>query len=123
MAIKLLIVDDSDPVRASLRGLLSRVQNITQIEEAATLTEALQCVRRDAPHLMVLDLHLPDGLGTQIIGTLRQLAPSMQIAVLTIHAEQSFRQECLSLGVDWFFDKTSEFEKLISVVCLLSELN
>ena len=121
--IKLLIVDDSEPIRASLRALLSRIQGIASIEETSTLAGALQSVRRNAPHLVILDLHMPDGLGTQVIGTLKQLAPAMLIAVLTFHAEDSYRQKCLSLGVDWFFDKSTEFEKLLNVVRLQVELN
>lgn len=123
MAVTLLIVDDSEPIRTSLRGLLERVPGVTRIEEAATLAEALQSVQQDAPHLVVLDLHLPDGHGTQIIGALKQLAPNMQVAVLTLHAEQAFCHKCLALGADWFFDKTSEFEKLVEVVCQQTKLN
>lgn len=36
MAVRLLIVDDSEPIRTSLRGLLERVQGVAHIEEAAT---------------------------------------------------------------------------------------
>lgn len=122
-SIKLLMVDDSGAIRTSLRSLLSRIPGVASIEEASTLAEALQSVRRDAPHLVILDLHLPDGLGTEVIGTLRQIAPDTQIAVLTLHADHSYRQKCLSLGADWFFDKSTEFENLLNVVRLRAELN
>lgn len=123
MTMKLLIVDDSEPIRASLRGLLGCVAGITRIEEASTLAEAVQYVQRDAPQLVILDLHLPDGLATQVIGTLKQMAPHMAIAVLTLHAEQSYRQRCLALGADWFFDKTREIEELVTVVRQHAALN
>lgn len=122
MAMKLLIVDDSEPIRTSLRGLLSRIVGISSVEEATTLAEAVQSVQRDAPHLMILDLHLPDGLGWQIIGSLKQLSSSLQIAVMTIHADDSYRQRCLMLGANWFFDKATEFEMLLDVVRRQAEL-
>jgi DNA-binding NarL/FixJ family response regulator len=123
MTVKLLIVDDSEPIRASLRGLLRCIAGISRIEEATTLAEAVQSVLRDASDLMILDLHLPDGLATQVIGRLKQLAPNMGIAVLTLHAEQGYRQKCLALGADWFFDKTRECEDLLAVVRQYAELH
>ncbi len=121
--MNLLIVDDSEPVRAGLRGLLSRIPGVTRIEDAATLAEALQSVQREAPHLLILDLHLPDGLGTQVIGALKQLAPGMQVAVLTLHAADGFRRKCLSLGADWFFDKGTEVDTLVDMVRQQAKLN
>ena len=121
--MKLLIVDDSEPIRASLRGLLRCIAGISRIDEATTLAEAVQSVLRDASDLMILDLHLPDGLATQVISRLKQLAPNMGIAVLTLHAEQGYRQKCLALGADWFFDKTRECEDLLAVVRQYAELH
>lgn len=123
MSLKLLIVDDSLPIRASLRCLLSRIQGIASICEAATLAQALKCAHQVVPDLVILDLHLPDGLGLQIIGSLKQLSPVLQIAVLTIHADEGYRQRCLALGANWFFDKATEFETLLEVVHLQAALN
>jgi DNA-binding NarL/FixJ family response regulator len=47
----------------------------------------------------------------------------MGIAVLTLHAEQGYRQKCLALGADWFFDKTRECEDLLAVVRQYAELH
>jgi DNA-binding NarL/FixJ family response regulator len=112
----LLIVDDSQPIRASLRGLLSRDLGTACIREAATLEQAVQCARQVVPNLVILDLHLPDGLGLHIIGSLKQLSPDLHIAMLTIHADECYRQQCLALGAHWFFDKSTEFKTLIDVV-------
>jgi DNA-binding NarL/FixJ family response regulator len=116
MPLKLLVVDDSKPIRDSLRGLLARIAGIASVAEAETLAQALQSARFGAPALVILDLHLPDGLATQIIGTLKQISPALRIAVFTIHADDGYRTQCLALGADWFFDKTTEFENLLDVV-------
>jgi DNA-binding NarL/FixJ family response regulator len=116
MPLKLLVVDDSKPIRDSLRGLLARIAGIASVAEAETLAQALQSVRFAKPALVILDLHLPDGLATQIIGTLKQISPTLRIAVFTIHADDGYRTQCLALGADWFFDKTTEFENLLDVV-------
>ncbi|MBV5297563.1 MAG: response regulator transcription factor [Rhodoferax sp.] len=117
MPIQLLIVDDSDLIRASLRALLGSVAGIAAIREATTLAEALDSVRRDPPTLVILDMNLPDGLGIDIIQQLKQrCSHALWLAVLTIHADPLYRQRCLALGADWFFDKATETDLLLEVV-------
>ncbi len=121
--ITLLIVDDSDLVRTSLRALLGSVPGIASIREATMLAEAIASVWYDAPTLVILDLNLPDGLGMNIIERLKQLSPTLRLAVLTIHADPFYRQRCLALGADWFFDKASETDALLEVVRQLAAQN
>jgi DNA-binding NarL/FixJ family response regulator len=123
MPTHLLLVDDSELIRTSLRALLGNVEGIASIREAATLGEALDSARRNTPTLVIMDLHLSDGLGMRIIQPLKQLTPMPRIAVLTIHAEPVYRQRCLALGVDWFFDKACEVESLMDVVHQYVALN
>ena len=123
MPIKLLIVDDSDLIRTSLRALLGSVAGIAVIREATTLAEALDSVRRDHPTLVILDLNLPDGLGMDIIQQLKQRTPTLWLAVLTIQADRSYRQRCLALGADWYFDKATETDLLLNVVRRLTAKN
>ncbi len=116
MPTKLLVVDDSKPIRDCLRGLLKSIAGVASVAEAGTLAQALQSAWFDPPTLVILDLRLPDGLAMQIIGTLKQISPKLRVAVLTIHADDGYRTQCLSLGADWFFDKATEFEQLLDVV-------
>jgi DNA-binding NarL/FixJ family response regulator len=111
-----LLVDDSEPIRTRLCCLLESIPGITSIDQADTLATALQCMRRSVPALVVLDLYLPDGMGLDIIATLKQMAPDLRIAVLTLHGKDSYRQMCLVRGADWFFDKACEFDSLLDVV-------
>ena len=123
MPTHVLIVDASKLIRTSLRALLGSVEGIASIREAATLGEALDSAHCNPPTLVIMDLHLPDGMGTHIIHQLKQFAPLLRIAVLTIHAESIYRQRCLALGVDWFFDKGTEVEDLLEVVHQHAALN
>ena len=114
--MNLLIVEDSVLISGLLHDLLAGLPGIGRIDQAATLALALQSVRREAPTLVILDLQLPDGNGMQIIGTLKQLSPELRIAVLTLHADNAYRQQCLALGADWFFDKATDIDELLCQV-------
>lgn len=122
MPMNVLIVDDAPAVRTSLRCLLRCITGVGVVREAGTLSETLACVRRDPPAVLILDLHLPDGLGDSVLQTLKQLAPEMRIAVFSLHADSSHQQQCLALGADWFFDKTTQADALLDWLMLEVQL-
>lgn len=116
MSLKLLIVDDSELIRTSLRGLTADIPGIAAVNAAASLSQALESVRSHPPDLVILDLHLPDGIALDIIPALKELARGVQIAVLTNDAHACNRAKSLAVGAHWFFDKSTEFENLLDVV-------
>lgn len=116
MPLKLLIVDDSDLIRVSLLALLEQITGIEAIHTAQTLAQTLDSVRRLAPTLLILDIHLPDGNAIQSISALKQLAPRMRIAIFTNDVSDFNRRKCRAAGADWFFDKSIEFGELLAVV-------
>ncbi|MBT3069044.1 response regulator [Rhodoferax sp. U11-2br] len=113
-----LIVDDSQAVRTSLRALLGCITGVGSVREAATLHAALDGIRCDPPTLLILDLHLPDGRGDVALQTLKQLAPEMRIAVFSLHADNSQQQQCRVQGADWFFDKATQADALLDRLLL-----
>lgn len=114
--LKLLIVDDSELIRSRLVDWFQNVLGMTDIGTAGTLEQTLARVREGQPVLTILDLHLPDGNARQSIAELKQLAPAMCIAILTNDASEYNRARCLQAGADWFFDKSTEFEKVLELV-------
>ena len=114
--MKLLLVDDSELIRSRLVGWLQDIPGLEEIATAGTLAQTLRCVEHGHPALVILDLHLPDGDTLQILPTLRKMAPQMQIAMLTNDASEFNRGKCLSAGASWFFDKSTEFEKVLDLV-------
>lgn len=114
--MKLLIVDDFEPVRRNLLELLERVPHVEVIHTAGTLEEARQAVQEALPTFAILDFHLPDGNALELIPSLKRVAPGLQIAVLTNDASEFNRGKCLHAGADWVFDKSTEFGSLLEVV-------
>ncbi len=123
MTLKLLIVDDSELIVSRLLGLFEGIQGISAIHTAHTLAQTQALVQRVRPTVVILDLHLPDGNAIGLIKPLKQLTPELQIVMLTNDASEFNRDKCLRAGADWFFDKSTEFEKMLAVVEKLAALN
>ncbi len=62
--LKLVIVDDHAIFREGLRALLDMEEDFQVIGEASQGAEAVAMVLEEPPDVILLDLHLPDGLGS-----------------------------------------------------------
>jgi two-component system, OmpR family, response regulator len=107
--VTVLIVEDSAPVRARVVALLQEY-GLEVVGEAATAAEALALAESLRPDAIVLDLHLPDGDGIDLLPALKAREPAPLVAVLTNSTQVECRNRCLALGADHFFDKSREFE-------------
>lgn len=91
--ITILIVDDHEVVRQGLQTLLSLEKDFHIAGEASTIAEALTETARLRPHVVLLDMKLPDGTGPEACGQLLKLAPDSHILMLT-----SFSDEAMVVG-------------------------
>jgi len=113
---KVLIADDSHIVRERLVSLLSDLPGVDIVAEAQTAFEAIQSIRRLKPAVVILDISMPGGSGIQVLETIRKEKPVPLIIMLTNFTHEPYRQRCFKLGADYFFDKSTEFEKVKDVL-------
>ena len=71
-----------------------------QLSTAASGSEALERVREQPPQLLVIDLHLPDGDGTELLATLRRDAGLSQVPAVLCSADEGevLRQRAADAG-------------------------
>jgi two-component system response regulator AlgR len=93
MALKVLIVDDELLARARLRNLLVDcvAPAACVVAEAANATQAVECLRRQAVDVALLDIHMPGADGLTLAQTLRTLAQPPAVVFVTAHAEHAVR--------------------------------
>jgi len=65
--VKVMIVEDSRLARAELRDLLSQYPNMQLVAEAADVASAVEAMEKHKPDLLLLDIHLPDGEGFDVL--------------------------------------------------------
>jgi len=118
---KVFIVDDSPVVRERLATLLSDLPSVEIIGQAEIAFEAISATRRLKPDVMLLDISMPGGSGIHVLEMVKKERPAPLVIMLTNFAHEQYRQKCLQLGADYFFDKSTEFEKVLSVLNPLNE--
>jgi DNA-binding NtrC family response regulator len=111
----ILIVEDEKVIRSALRRLLER--NEYQVDEAPTLTEAKE-KQLDDYDLIISDLRLPGGNGTELI----ELTQTTPVLIMTSYASLRSAVDAMKLGaVDYIAKPFDHDEMIIAVQRILKE--
>ncbi len=78
---RVAIVDDHDLVRAGVRSSLGDAVEI--VGEAGTVADAIELIRAQAPEVVLLDVHMPDGGGVAVLRATRDV-PGVRFLVLSV---------------------------------------
>lgn len=118
--MRVLVVDDSSLVRARLASLVRDVVGVRVVDEAGNGDEALAVAKASQPDLVVLDIHMPGMNGFVALPRLKALAPPPLVMVVTNDPSDRHRRHCLVLGADLFFDKSTQFDRVLELIAQLA---
>ena len=114
--MKILIADDSLIVRDRLVTLLTEVHGIEVVGQAKDATEATSLAAELRPDVAILDLRMPKGSGADVLRDIKKLNPTPKVIILTNYPHPENRKKCIDRGADYFFDKSTEFKKVMVVL-------
>jgi DNA-binding NtrC family response regulator len=114
MKLRIRIADDEELIRKSLVKLLRDEGH--DVDAVGTAAEVLDSVRRDPPHVLVLDLRLPDGSGLDLLPRLKAVAPEMKVVVITAFGDLPTAVEAMRQGATDFLKKPYEMHEMLLAV-------
>jgi two-component system response regulator NreC len=103
--VRVLLADDHALMRHSLRLLLDGEEDVEVVAEAEDMATVARYAEDHRPHVLVLDLGMPDGSSIEEIGRLRERAPDTQIVVMTMEQNPVFAQRAFAAGALAFIAK------------------
>lgn len=98
MSIRILIVDDHELLREGLKVMLSRESDMEVVGEAANGLTALAKCRELKPHVVVLDLKLPDVDGVEVCRQLQEEMPEVAVLMLTTFSDADLVLSAVKAG-------------------------
>jgi DNA-binding NarL/FixJ family response regulator len=114
--MKLVVVEDSLPIRKLLNALLSTVSGLRVVGEATAQEEAIALIEREKPDVVLLDLFLSPGHGLQVLRAIREKGRPCKTYVISNQRPEDYEDLCMQSGADGFFDKNQSLEPLISML-------
>jgi DNA-binding NarL/FixJ family response regulator len=114
--IRVALVEDQTIMREGLETLLNLTADIHVVGRAATKAEGLEVIAACDPHVILMDVRLPDGTGIEILRFLMTEKREQNIIMLTTFDDDSVLIEALRLGAKGFLLKDVAFETLTSAI-------
>jgi len=114
--LKVLLVDDSEVIRKRLVRLISTIGDTEIVGAADNTREAIELCKSTCPDCVILDLSIPEDGGFYVLEQIKEITPDTTVIILTNYYDDAYRDHCFSLGADYFFDKSKDFNKVKSVL-------
>jgi len=119
--MKILIVDDSAIVRERLKAMLSEVTELKNISQAKDSLEALSSFQKWNLEVVILDIRMPGKSGIDVLQKIKKATTPPLVIILTNYPYPQYRRKCIEAGADFFFDKSTEFDKVTEVLKQLKQ--
>ena len=115
----ILIVDDHQTFRASLRHWLTGEFPQCSIGEAASVEEAVASVRTISPTIVIMDIGLPGINGIEATQGIKAILPAVKVVILTIHEDQIYQDRAMAAGVSAYIPKRKMRTDLLPTIAML----
>jgi len=114
--VRMIIADDHLLMREGLRSLLENEERFSIVGEADNGQEAVELARKLMPHLVVMDVSMPDLNGIEATRRILEENPNIKVVALSGHSNMVFVREILDAGASAYVLKSRAYEDLIRAV-------
>ncbi len=94
-----VLVDDHGLVRQAFRRLLEDNENIKVVGEGRTGLDAIELARQHHPHVMLLDMVMPELNGIEAAEQIRRVDPRIRVMVVSIYSDETYVTQAMRAGV------------------------
>jgi DNA-binding NarL/FixJ family response regulator len=116
MTTRILLADDHTMMRDGLRAVIEREDGLSIVGEARNGMETVEQARSKAPHLIVMDVGMPDLNGIEATRQILAERPHTRVVALSVHADRRYVAEMLRAGASGYLLKRSAAEELIRAI-------
>ena len=113
---KILLADDHVMFRRGVRSLIQKMDGVEVVGEAGDGLELLGLLRDIHPHLVIMDISMPNLRGLEATREIKKLYPRVKIIFLTMHRSKEFLHQALEAGAEGFLLKEdADFDLLRAI--------
>ena len=113
---KIVIAEDQKILREGLKSLLSSSDDFEVVGEAEDGLNAVRCVEKFSPELLLLDLSMPKMSGISAIKEIKSQFTETKILVLTVHESEEYILEVFKSGADGYCLKDASHSELLMAI-------
>jgi two-component system, NarL family, response regulator DevR len=115
-SIRILIADDHEVVRIGLSALLDRQEGFRVVGQASSGEEAIRLAKVMRPDVVVLDIRMPDGSGTDACRQITADSPDTPVVMLTSYADEEALFDSIAAGASGYVLKRIGSDELVNAI-------
>ncbi len=119
MNIRIIIADDHQIVRQGLSTLLAKEPDMEVVAEAENGRKAVQLTKEMSPHVVIMDVNMPDLNGIEATRQILHANPGVRVIALSMHTDRRFVVNMLKAGASGYLLKDCAFEELAQAIRLV----
>jgi pilus assembly protein CpaE len=120
---RVLIVDDIAETRENIRKLLQFEADIEVVGMARTGREGIQLAKETRPHVVLMDINMPDMDGIQATEIIAKDVPSAQIIIVSVQSDTDYLRRAMLAGARDFLSKPPPADELVNTIRRLGQLS
>jgi DNA-binding NarL/FixJ family response regulator len=115
-ALRILIADDHEVVRAGVRSLLESQPDCEICGEAVNGRQVVALAQELKPDVAILDITMPELNGLEATRQIRKLTPTVQVLILSVHESEELVREILDAGAHGYILKSDAGRELAAAM-------
>jgi DNA-binding NarL/FixJ family response regulator len=113
---KILLADDHVMFRRGVRSMIQKIHNVEVVGEAGDGLQLLELLKDIRPHLVIMDISMPNLRGLEATREIKTLDPGIKVLILTMHKEPEYLYHALTAGAEGYLLKEDADGELISAI-------
>jgi DNA-binding NarL/FixJ family response regulator len=118
---RILLADDHVMFRRGVRSLIQGMEGVEVVGEAGDGLELLKLLRKVHPHLVILDISMPNLRGLEATREIKMINPGVRVLILSMHKDREYLYHALTAGAEGYLLKEDADEELISAIRTLRQ--
>jgi DNA-binding NarL/FixJ family response regulator len=119
--VRVMLVEDHADFRRLVAGLVDREADLEVVAQAGSLEEARARISPGGCDVAVLDMGLPDGVGSDLIAGLRELCPGSAVLILSASLDAANLARAEEAGADEVMDKFGDPAEVVRAIRRLGD--
>ncbi|MBD0822997.1 response regulator transcription factor [Aestuariibaculum marinum] len=114
--INVVLADDHVLVRDGIKALLEDQDGIQVIDEASNGLEALEVIKKQKPHLLIVDIRMPEMNGIEVVQKIKEEHINVKTLVLSMHDSEEYVVKAIQAGADGYLLKGASKEEFLKAL-------
>ncbi|WP_026221854.1 response regulator [Bacillus sp. 37MA] len=114
--IRVAIAEDDFRVADIHEKFLNRFEEIEVIGKALNAKQTIEILDQQKPDLLLLDVYMPDQLGSDLLPVIRQKYKQVDILMITAATDKEILEKALHYGVEYFLIKPVKMERFYQII-------